>query len=288
MPFRASELYEEYEKDRFQTSTQKKAAEVLSHSRKAERKDDAPEFRELQDRERERLEAFFGYAVDVPSLPQGVTPEAYQEWQERGYDLHYLPNEDLTEERDLPGWQKKPGKRYSPGKQWGIEFFDEVKNGNLPKDATRLPGAWVLADTRQKPAYKNGTQLYPDDELMGRVLEKLRKAKALPDFNTKTSRFNLSWEELHSPQVKAAIGEALNVPPESLRLPRAIEWNFLGNAHHQDWGDTNTWEWFEDTYQSSKRLSGGHSENGGLSYVGWFEPRVRNDILGFRPLVVFS
>jgi hypothetical protein len=72
-------------------------------------------------------------------------------------------------------------------------------------------------------------------------------------------------------------------------LPRAIEWNYLGNAFHPEWGDTNTWEWFDDSYQNgTRRLRGGDSEYGGLSDVDWGVPARRRDGLGFRLLVRIS
>ena len=209
-----------------------------------------------------------------------------ERWQ--GFELHYLPDEELTEERGLPGWKKKPGKRYTPDQSWGIEFFDEVKKGNLPKDALKLPAAWILSDSREKPQYQDGKQIYKED-VLGPVLEDLRKKNIITDFKVKNSRFNISWDELNKPEVKQAIAEALDVPQEALRLPRAIEWNYMGNVYYPEWGNTNTWEWFDDPYmKGQRRLRGGFSEFGGLSDVYWNGPGSQHDYLGFRLQVVFS
>jgi len=146
----------------------------------------------------------------------------------------------------------------------------------------------MLIDGREKPQYQDGKQTYEND-ILAETLEDLRKKKVITDFEVKGSRFNISWDELHKPEVKKAIAEALDVPEESLRLPRAIEWNYLGNAYHPKWGETNTWEWFEDSYQKGTgRLGGGNSGGGGLSSVLWGDPSGRSDSLGFRPQVVFS
>ncbi len=248
-----------------------------------------PEFLELQNRESEALQAFFGSGIEVPALPKEITTERYEKWKENGFELHFLPSEDLTEDRELPGWKKKPGKRYTPGQQFGIEFFDEIKNGNLPPETTKLPGAWILIDERNKPSYQNGEQLYPNDEIIGQALAKLRKDGVIANFENKSSRFNISHDELRKPEVKEALAKVLDVPIESLRLPRAIERNYLGNSFYPEWGDTNTLEWYEDDYESGrKRLGGGYSEHGGLSGVGWRYPDDRNGDLGFRPFVVFS
>ncbi len=288
--FPGYKIYEEYNPDQYKTSVQKKVEKVLGEAQKEQRKtpESLAEFRELLEQEAEKLREFFGYDVEVPPLPDEITPERYEKWKEMGFELHYLPNEELGEERDLPGWKKKPGTRYTPDKNWGIEFFDEVKNGNLPKDALKLPASWILVDGREKPQYQDGKQKYADD-VLAETLEDLRKRKIITDFKTKDSRFNISWDELNKPEVKKAIAEALDVPPESLRLPRAIEWNYMGNVYYPKWGETNTWEWFEDSYQKgTRRLDGGSSRHGGLSYVRWDAPDDRHDSLGFRPQVVFS
>ena len=130
--------------------------------------------------------------------------------------------------------------------------------------------------------------MYKED-VLGPVLEDLRKKKIIEDFEVKGSRFRISWNELNKPEVKKAIAHAMDVPEEYLRLPRAIEWNFIGNAYHPEWGDTNAWEWFDDSYNNGqRRLSGDYSESGGLSYVSWNDPGHRSVSLGFRLQVVFS
>ncbi len=288
MPFPGYKIYEEYNPDQYKTTVQKKVEKALGEAEKEKRKapESSAEFRELMEQETEKLREFFGYDVEVPPLPEEITPERYEKWKEMGFELHYLPDEELTEERDLPGWKKKPGKKYADG--WGIEFYADVKKDDLPKDALKLPASWILVDTRGKPKYESGKQIYKDDVLRP-VLEDLRKKKIITDFETKGSRFNISWDELNKPEVKKAIAEAMDVPEECLRLPRAIEWNFIGNAYHPEWGDTNTWEWFEDSYQKgARRLDGGSSGYGGLSDVYWDGPAARDDDLGFRPQVVFS
>ncbi len=288
--FPGYKIYEGYNPDQYKTSVQKKVERVLGEAEKerGRMRAETMEFRELLDREAESLRNFFGYDIEVPELPEEITPERYEKWKEMGLELHYLPDEELDEGRDLPGWKKKPGTRYTPDKKWGIEFFDEVKNGNLPKETLKLPAAWILVDTREKPQYQDGKQKYADD-ILAETLEDLRKKKVITDFKVKDSRYNISWDELNKPEVKKAIAEALDVPPESLRLPRAIEWNYMGNVYYPKWGGANTWEWFEDSYMKGQgRLDGGSSGDGGLSIVRWDDPDGRSAGLGFRPQVLFS
>ena len=235
-------------------------------------------FDEIQERERESLRAFFGSDIDVPSVPGSVTMEQYEQWKEMGLELHYMPDMEMSENKNYPGWKKKPTSN--------INLFNAVKDKKekLAADTLKLPGAWVVVDAREKPQYQNGNQVYANDPLKD-VIEELRKQKVIG--GTKAgSRFEISWDELHKPEVKAKFAEILGTTPDQLRLPRAIEWNFLGNAHYQKWGDTNTWEWFEDSYQGSGRLAGGGSDYGGLSRVDWAAPDRRGAYCGFRPLIV--
>ena len=280
MPFPGYKIYEEYNPEQYKTSVQKKVERVLGETKKEQRSkpESSAEFQEVVEREAEKLHEFFGYDVEIPSLPEEITPERYDRWKEMGLELHYLPPEEMKKEADFPGWKKKP-------EDW---FYDRLKANEVPADAAKLPDAWILTDTREKPQYDNGKQTYNEDMLTP-VLEDLRKRKIITDFTVKGSRFNISWDELQKPEAKQAIAEAMDVPVESLRLPRAIEWNFLGNAYHPEWGETNTWEWFDDPYQKGQgRLGGGLSEFGGLSGVYWVDPGGRVDSLGFRLQVVFS
>lgn len=280
MPFPGYKIYEEYNPDQYKTSVQKKVEKVLDEAKKEKGKtrSETLEFRELIERESESLHNFFGYDIEVPPLSEEITPERYEKWKEMGFELHYLPAEEMKKDRKLPGWKKKPD-------DW---FYGKIENKEVDADSATLSASWILVDTREKPQYQDGKQKYADD-VIAETLEDLRKRKVITDFKVKDSRFNISWDELNKPEVRKAIAEALDVPQESLRLPRAIEWNYLGNIYYPKWGDTDTWEWFEDSYQKGQgRLDGGYSRYGGLSYVGWNDPVGRFVSLGFRPQVVFS
>ena len=279
MPFPGYKIYEEYNPDQYKTSVQKKVEKVLGDAEKEKGRinPESLEFRGLIDREAESLNAFFGHDVEIPALPDEITPERYEKWKEMGFELHYLPSEEMKGEANFPGWKKKPRDR----------FYERLQAKEIPADAATLPAAWILTDTREKPQYDNGKQMYKED-VLAPVLEDLRKKKIIADFEVKGSRFRISWDELNKPEVKQAIAEAMDVPEEYLRPPRAIEWNFIGNAYHPEWGDTNTWEWFNDPYMKGRgRLVGGYSGLSGLSSVDWIDPGARYDGLGFRLQVVF-
>ena len=233
----------------------------------------------LMKQEAATLKAFFGEPITVPPLPREITPERIKNWETMGFELHYLPPIDMTEDADFPGWEKKPD-------SW---FYDQVAKGNLPKDATLLPGAWVLVDGRQKPDYAKGAQQMYDHDPLAPVLEDLNRrgliSQTLSDGTTKLdprSRFGLSSEDFTKPEVMNAFAKALDLKPGQASLTEAIVWNVLANIHHPEWGTTNTAEWQKETLRSGGRLISGYSDHGGASYVSWLVRPHGN--VGFRPL----
>ena len=236
----------------------------------------------LMKQEAATLKAFFGEPISVPPLPHEITPERIKNWERMGFELHYLPPIDMTLDADFPGWEKKPHRL----------FYEEIADGNLPKDATLLPGAWVLVDARQKPSYAKGAQMYDHDPLAP-VLEDLNRRGLISqsDYYGKKkldprSRFGLSPEDFEKPEVMNAFAKALDLKPGQASLTEAIVWNVLANIHHPDWGTTNTAEWQKETLRSGERLISGSSDLGGASYVSWRDGP--DEDLGFRPLGRFS
>jgi len=261
-------------------------------------------FQEIISRESLALQKFFGRSFEIPPLPEEATTERIAEWREQGFELHYLPSLSLiditidpsgavTEVRpNIRGWKKKPADR----------FFDLIKEGKLPKEAAELKGGWVLVDTRPKPSYDDGKQMYPGDLLATALAELNRQGlikQASFDGTTKlppTSRFGISPRELADPRVMAVLVKVLNIESGEASLQRAMEFNILGNLHHPEWGDTSTSEWFADTSEwfadqygaGSQQLFGGSSVPGGLSYVSSFGLDNRSGDIGFRLLGRFS
>ena len=230
----------------------------------------------IMEPEKKRLREFFGQEINVPPLPAEITPERLKDWQEKGLELHYLPPENMTQEREIAGWKKPDYKYINPSK--------------LPPDATKLPGCWVLVDSRQKPEYQSGDQMYVND-FLGPVLQELRNKGLIEKFRHPQSRFYISPRELEKPEVIAAIAKAYGLKPEQLSLQREIEFNVLGNLHHPEWGmpPSNCSEWFSDLYDAGRRrLFGGDSDYGGRAYVPWYAPDDRRDGIGCRFLGRFS
>jgi len=233
--------------------------------------------KELIVREEESLRRFFGKEVKVNPIPSEITPERYVEWKEKELELYFLPDIDMTKGKNFPGLKVGP-------QDWF--YYEEIKKGRLPKDSTKLLGRWILIDTRTKPAYNDGNQMYKND-ILGPAIKELREKGLIQSFKIKDSRFDISKEELEKPEVKEAFAKALGINPHNFRVPRAIEFNFIGNCYYPEWGGTDTREWFDDIYDSTRRLSGGFSGVSGLADVCSYDADVRHDIISFRPLGVF-
>ena len=89
MPFPGYKIYEEYNPEQYKTSVQKKVERVLGEAEKEKgtATHESLEFRELIEHEQESLNAFFGREIEVPSLPDEITPERYERWKEMEFDL---------------------------------------------------------------------------------------------------------------------------------------------------------------------------------------------------------
>ena len=234
----------------------------------------------LMKQEAATLKAFFGESITVPPLPREITPERIKNWERMGFELHYLPPIDMTEDADFPGWGKKP-------KHW---FYKEIAAGRIAKYTTMLPGAWVLVDGRQKPDYADDA-MYDHDPLAP-VLEDLNRRGVISQSNydgTKLdprSRFGLSPADFTKPEVMNAFAKALDLKPGQASLTETIVWNVLANIHHPEWGTTDTSEWQKETRGSGGRLVSGGSDLGGASDVLWHGRP--SEYVGFRPLGRFS
>ncbi|HEU0050643.1 MAG TPA: hypothetical protein VFQ60_01130, partial [Patescibacteria group bacterium] len=256
-------------------------------------------FSKIITRESRALRRFFGKEIHVPPLPPEITAEKIRDWETLDLHLHYLPREELVEinrddngtivtvqPKNYPGWKEKPQFR----------FFNLIERGKLPPESAHLFGGWVLIEARPKPAYDKGNQKYPND-FLGPVLEELNKKGIIKQtYNDREtlldsdSRFGISPNELNKRQVKKAIAQAMRIPG-GFSLPRAIEFNILGNLYYPEWGDMNTSEWFGDRYDENERilcLLGGRSNEGGLSYIDSINGNDRYTGIGFRVMARFS
>lgn len=245
--------------------------------------------------EREYHVNFFGCGFDLSAFR--TTLKRYGEkrikgWQALGLEPHFLPRITMVADAELPGWKIKPEK-------W---FWDQVAAGKIlrsrggkleaDENALQLEGITVLVDTRLKPAYENGKQMYENDNLLGPIIEGLRKKGKIAAYQggPQPSRFGVSpneWEE----HVKPAYAKMIGLELQQVRLERAIEANTIPQMYRgmprKDDGNTNTRVWYEECFGGyGYRLFGGHSDRGGLAHVGCDPSDYHWSDDSFRPLAV--
>lgn len=227
------------------------------------------------------LETFFGHEA-LPEPPKALM-EFIERTTEQGFTFepYFEPRVIFTRDSNYPGLVVKP----SP---W---FFEEIRSGNISSDAASLSGQWTAMEAMQKPDYDGGQQLYEND-LLASILERLRKDGkiAVPDWCQHipaVSRFGVSWDEI-AKYIVPQFADLAHIDSRQVGLPSYIAFNFRGNAFHPEWGETNTWEWFADSFRGAYRLFGGCSDYGGLANVHYRWSADRHDDLGFRSRVDFS
>lgn len=237
-------------------------------------------------KEQEILEKFFNIKfADIPDLPNWVTDELIQYWDENIFYIHYVPKISLDENLDLPLWQDKPSKF----------FYKKIREGKLKNETKILSGKWLLIDGRDKPARKvpwiriNDVWIlqkmgFNPKNYLKKWSKQLHKREYLINILKEKgfgSRFCLTIYEIND--LKPFVLNFLKIESgKIIRLPFFAEYNYFGNAIYKQWRTTGTWEWFEDRIDSGQYLAGG-SDNVGC--VGWDPPEFWSTILTFRPVI---
>ena len=256
------------------------------------------EFRlSLQREDRRLLGEFFGKPIDVPPPPRSITPKREQEWKNMGFELHYLPAEDMNKNREAPGWIEKPTNVSDtlPDSKFSGKMADlglDLYYHSTKPSHSELPGKWVLMEKIKKP---NAGEQYPADHL-AETLGKMREAKVISSKESPdpSSRFFVSWEDLHSKRMRRGLAEALKVNSSWVRLPYFIEYNVWFQLYgSRETVDSNTFEWFEDKAEVPRTdfeiaFIGGKTDKGinGLVNVNRNPfPETKQEDIGFRLLV---
>lgn len=168
-----------------------------------------------------------------------------------------------------------------------------MTNGQLiAVESIGLDGIVALVDTRLKPSYNGGKQMFSSDgKFLGPIIKQLRKLNKLEgyQYGPVTSRFGVSAEEWQD-KIKPTLDEL----PEfkdvvNWRLETYPEFWTLGQTLRIGDGDTNTWVWFEEFFEdASFRLFGGSSDYGGLSYAYCSSVDYHWNYKAVRPLGVLA
>lgn len=240
---------------------------------------------QLVEAESAKLKLNFAEDFEVPEPPQELfeTLESFAAQGIRRFDnVYYQPDLQLKENDKF--WKKKGVVKPNP------YFWQQIKDGNFPKEVNVLTNGWFIGDRRVKPMYQNGQQMYEDDYLASYMaflrgsgkIQLYEHVKHVPV----NSRFGASPQEIEEvilPEF-ARISGAKGI----VRNRRFIEFNIRGNIDQSELGQTTTWEWFGDpVFGNSGRLVGGRSDYGGLAYVSDGPVDYRDGYMGFSPVVEF-
>jgi hypothetical protein len=250
----------------------------------------------LVEREKKCQLAFFDKTEldEYAAVLQKYGSEKVEWWSKLGLEVHAFPTLALTSDLPLPGWMVKPGSWY-----WQVLAENRLRRLNSVGDLTMvsmaLIGGVVLINTRCKPRYQDGKQMFASDRsFMGQIIERLRKSGKLAryEYGPQTSRFGISSVEWQD-HLRPAVAEFLGLEPQMMRLETAPEANIIPQIYphmpRKKDGETNTWMWYEEYFESSSfRLSGGHSGGGGLADVDYSDAGSHWAIRAVRPLGVLS
>lgn len=164
------------------------------------------------------------------------------------------------------------------------------------REVFELLGEIVLIDTRRKPIYKNGRQMWEFDEhFCGRVLKQLRKSGDILRYKhgSQKSRFGVdagsSWREHFRPE----LAKLLNLDPFRVRLERVVEANAISQFYSdlprtQD-DTTDTWVWCEEYFEDANcRLFSNGTADSGRTAVEFGDPDLGRSDRSFRPLAVLA
>ena len=236
-----------------------------------------------------------GANVEVPPVPDVVTPEVQRNLERLGFELRYIPKLDLGTldelkrkgpegfldeiQRRYPNWRRyetlSDEQREDHGVTRNLEewFWDLAKDDKM--DFPKLQGTWIAVETMSKPAYGDPYAKTPVGETLG-----------LDD------RFNVSWNDAdktirdHKRELLTQAGLPAST---NVRMLEAVEWNLLANR--EGWGTTNTYEWTNTEARvdgDPRRVFVGSSGLGGAARAGWRAPEYSRDRLGFRLAVVLG
>ncbi len=222
-------------------------------------------------RERQSHRNFFGQEFDLSEFEMTLNKcgqKKIREWHRLGLEPHFLPEVFLAQNDGYPNWKVKLEKWYHQKAEEG-KILRNINGRLVPdKEAFKLEGIVVLIDTRLKPAYEGGKQVYENDNLLGPIIEELRREGKIAkyEYGSQPSRFGLSSNEWEG-YVKPVLAEKLGLRPNQIRLERAIEANIIPQLYphmaRKDDGGTNTWIWYEEFFGSgNRRLHGGLTGHG--------------------------
>lgn len=240
--------------------------------------------------EHKALHDFFGQEFDLSAFAKKlkeIGSEKIAWWKKNLFEVHYLPPFVFQQGVKLPSMEAAIPDNYYKYLSDGHVFRDDV-NGELAKitDA-RLEGSVILIDTRLKPAYNGGKQMWKKDGLVGGAVKKLRKNGKIDDYDPQNSRFNVSADEISEISKVVAIALKVDACRPETTTERIIIPQLYRHMLRKDDGKTNTSVWCDEFCGSRRfRFRGGNSDCGGLADVSASDAGDRWRSRSFRFLAV--
>ena len=240
---------------------------------------------DIEAKEKDALENFFGRDIEVPVCP--LSEKDLKKWLNLGFEPHFLPKMQFSPERNFPGWHERPQ----------AIFYEKIQQGKISKTAINLCGRWILIDNRPKPRKKvpwitcsniisRGAEIFsfkPQNYFKRWAKQQYKDDFLLPVLERYgwKSRYACSIEDIE--RIKPEIAQNFGLKKEQIRLPYFVEYNFLSNLFYPEWRETDTWEWLEDKFGQDCHLCSGANS---CSIIGWDPVSFWSTILGFRLVVV--
>lgn len=250
----------------------------------------------IVEKERQAHLSFFGKEFDLSEFEEILAKygkDKVKEWKKLLLEPHFLPKITMDRKADFPGWKVRPDNH-----AYEVVYQGKVLrkiDGKIKPDkkAHHLFGQTVLIDTRLKPTYQDGKQMYRDDNsFLGSILTELRQVEKISryEYGKPSSRFGVSADEWEN-QIKSVLNQDKRFSSLTWRLERGIEGCVIPQLYshmpRKDNGQTNTWVWYEEYFGvPSHRLHGGDSDYGGLADFLWDWSGGRWGGGSFYPLAV--
>ncbi|MBI2448462.1 hypothetical protein HYV44_02810 [Candidatus Microgenomates bacterium] len=237
---------------------------------------------------------FFGQTFDLTPFRQTLEKLGKQKvasWRRLGMEIHYLPPFVFTQDLELPGWKIKPEDWFWEKLAKSKLFLKSDSGEMIEMERAEFLGQVVLVDTRCKPTYDNGRQMWKDDEeFLGPIMKQLRDEKKIAPYDLPSSRFGVLYQELDD-HILPAIAKKFCIP--SVQLETTIMGNILPQLYpemprHKN-GIANTWECRAEHCNGVSHPLDSRESNDGGPAVGDYGYVISNwRSRSFRPLGVVA
>jgi len=222
----------------------------------------------IRKREAKAIRKYFNLKV-VPE-PIKLSPSKIKDLNEHGLGIHFIPEVDYKE---------------FPDGSLSEFFFKLTERKILRKESLNLKSGWVLIEKEPKPDpnklwIRNNKffELLSELGFNFRSLCKLYPKLYFAGWNDFKDRFGTSRKEVEE-KILPSIN---NLKIDNLRLPKYLEYVYLGECFYSGWGNTKSWEWLEDRLKNDKFLAAGYEKASALGadpYTHW------STILSYRLLI---